>query len=78
MGSGTSLAAGLVGGAAALVLQAHPELGPHELEELFRQTARTLPSLPASEAVGAGGIDVSAALRRLRDRDGGVGPRVAP
>jgi len=78
MGSGTSLAAGLVGGAAALVLQAHPELGPSQLEELFRQTARALPSLQAPEAVGAGGIDVSAALRRLRDGDGGVDRRVTP
>jgi len=78
LGSGTSLAAGLVGGAAALLLQAHPELGPREIETLFRETARALPALSQPEAMGAGGIDVAAALGRLDASDGASGRGVAP
>jgi bacillopeptidase F len=58
VGGGTSLAAGLVGGAAALILQADPELSPHEVEAVLLRTARPLPSPEGSNAIGAGGVDL--------------------
>jgi hypothetical protein len=58
VGGGTSLAAGLVGGAAALILQADPELGPADVERLLIEMARPLPPPTAPEAIGAGGVDL--------------------
>ncbi len=65
VGDGTSLAAGLVGGAAALLLQADPELSPDELEQILTETAREIPPPGRDDASGAGGVDLVAALERL-------------
>jgi len=65
VGGGTSLAAGLVGGAAALILQADPELGPAEVERLLVETARPLPPPNEPDATGAGGVDLRSVPQRI-------------
>ncbi len=63
--SGTSMAAPLTAGAAALLRQAHPALGPDEIRRLLTSTAQPvagpLARFPAT-AVGAGRISVDDAL----------------
>jgi bacillopeptidase F len=61
-GEGTSLAAGLLGGAAALLLQANPELSPSQLEDILLSSARDLPPGGMDTATGAGIVDLPAAL----------------
>jgi bacillopeptidase F len=63
---GTSLAAGLVGGAAALLLQAAPETDPDTLELAMVMSARDVWPLGRDDATGAGLIDLEAALERLQ------------
>jgi subtilisin family serine protease len=65
-GSGTSLSAGLVGGAAALLLQAAPETDPETLERVLVESTRDVPPRGRDDATGAGAIDLEAALARLR------------
>jgi subtilisin family serine protease len=65
-GDGTSLAAGLVAGAAALLLQANPELEPWELERILIETSRDLPPTGRDGETGAGILDLPAALERVR------------
>ena len=60
-GSGTSQAAAVVSGAAALVLQKRPQLTPDQVKALLTSTARHLP-LATDRSQGAGLIDVRAAL----------------
>ncbi len=67
-GNGTSLAAGLVGGAAALLIQADPELTPEELETILIRTARDLPPEGHDSDTGAGILDLPAALHAVRSR----------
>lgn len=55
-GSGTSMAAGVASGAAALVLQAHPDLTPDRLKHALRSAAQPVASSDPS-LVGAGLID---------------------
>ena len=61
-GSGTSQAAAVVSGAAALLVGARPKLKPDQVKELLRATARPLPGTDTS-LQGAGVIDVAAAAR---------------
>ena len=61
-GQGTSLSAGLVGGAAALLLQADPELPPEALERILVRSARDVPPAGRDDAAGAGSLDLEAAL----------------
>lgn len=61
-GSGTSQAAAVVSGAAALLLQQRPELSPDQVKELLRSTATPLPAVDA-QAQGAGTIDLVAAAQ---------------
>ncbi len=61
--SGSSLAAAHVTGVAALLLERAPELGPAQLEDLLRRTAR--PSNPHSLSV----VDACAALAELVGED---------
>ena len=65
-GSGTSLAAGLMGGAAALLLQADPELTPSELERILLESSRDLPPPGRDDVSGAGSVDLLAALDLVR------------
>jgi serine protease AprX len=61
-GTGTSQAAAVVSGAAALVIQQRPTITPDQLKALLRQTAQRLPKAsPAGQ--GAGMLD----LKRARD-----------
>ncbi len=60
-GSGTSQATAMVSGAAALLLQARPQLTPDQVKYLLRSTADPLAS--DDPAQGAGVLDVHAALR---------------
>jgi hypothetical protein len=59
-GSGTSQAAAVVSGAAALLLERRPDLDPDEVKALLRATARPLPGVDV-RGQGAGAIDVAAA-----------------
>ncbi|MEA2459828.1 MAG: serine protease AprX [Actinomycetota bacterium] len=61
-GSGTSQAAAVTSGAAALLLQQRPNLTPDQVKRIFSVTASTIPSADA-QAQGAGMIDVRAALK---------------
>lgn len=60
-GSGTSQAAAVVSGAAALLLEQRPELTPDQVKALLTSTARPLQDADAV-AQGAGTIDVHAAM----------------
>ncbi|MDP9393514.1 MAG: S8 family serine peptidase [Actinomycetota bacterium] len=59
-GSGTSQAAAVVSGAAALLLQQRPQLTPDQVKALLTSSARPLP-LADPAAQGAGMLDVKAA-----------------
>jgi serine protease AprX len=61
-GSGTSQSAGVVSGAAALLLQQRPGLTPDQVKALLTGTARPLP-LADRAAQGAGLLDVQAAAK---------------
>jgi bacillopeptidase F len=65
-GEGTSLSAGLVGGAAALLLQAEPETDPETLERALTAGARDVEPPGRDDLTGAGAIDLAAALSLLR------------
>jgi serine protease AprX len=60
-GSGTSQAAAIVSGAAALLISQRPALTPDEVKALLVQTARPLPAAN-SQAQGSGLIDITSAL----------------
>ena len=64
-GDGTSLSAGLVGGAAALLLQAAPETDPETLERVLLKSTRDVAPYGRDDATGAGAIDLEAALALL-------------
>jgi serine protease AprX len=64
-GSGTSQAAAVVSGAAALVLQANPSLTPDQVKDLLVKTARPLAGEPVIDA-GAGQLNVAAAVQAAR------------
>ncbi len=64
-GQGTSLSAGLIGGAAALLLQAAPETDPDTLERVLVRSARDLAPPGRDDATGAGAVDLEAALALL-------------
>ena len=59
-GSGTSQAAAMVSGAAALLIQEHPSITPDQLKLLLRSTAT--PILGTSSSEGSGELNVAAAL----------------
>ena len=65
-GEGTSLSAGLVGGGAALLLQAAPETDPATLERVMVESARDVGPPGRDDASGAGSVDLEAALAVLR------------
>lgn len=65
-GDGTSLSAGLAGGAAALLLQAAPETDPDTLERVLVESTRDVAPPGRDDATGSGAIDLEAALALLR------------
>jgi serine protease AprX len=68
-GSGTSQAAAVVSGAAALVLQRRPDLTPDQVRDLLRSSALELPGRsPAAQ--GAGELNLGGVLERM---DAGAG-----
>jgi serine protease AprX len=60
-GNGTSQAAAVVSGAAALLLQSQPKLTPDEVKAILRSTAKPIAGAPTT-LQGAGQIDLNAAL----------------
>jgi len=66
LAGGTSNAAPLVSGIAALTLSVDPKLGALELKKILMDTARRLPSLEGKVACG-GLVDAYASLRAARD-----------
>jgi serine protease AprX len=63
-GSGTSQAAAVVSGAAALLLQAYPNLTPDQVKSALVSTATPMRASPLS--AGAGQLNVAAALNSVR------------
>ncbi|MDQ1738786.1 MAG: serine protease AprX [Pseudonocardiales bacterium] len=63
-GSGTSQAAAVVAGAAALLLQAYPNLTPDQVKSALVSTATPMLASPLS--AGAGQLNVAAALTSVR------------
>jgi serine protease AprX len=61
-GSGTSQAAAIVSGAAALVIQQRPQIGPDELKALLTSTAQALPAADG-RGQGAGLLNLGTALQ---------------
>jgi serine protease AprX len=61
-GSGTSMAAAVVSGVAALVIEARPGVTPDEVKHLLRAGARPV-ATPDAHAVGAGLVDAYDAAR---------------
>lgn len=68
IGTGTSFAAALVGGAAALLIQADPSLEPDDIERLLVETCRDVPPPGQDDATGSGAIDLASAVERVRAR----------
>ena len=60
--SGTSMAAPVVAGAAALLLQDEPDLTPDQVKYRLLATAHALPG-PVGPGAGAGMVDIEAALK---------------
>jgi serine protease AprX len=60
-GNGTSQAAAVVSGAAALLIDQRPEITPDEVKALLMGTAKTIPDATAAQQ-GAGLIDLATAL----------------
>uniref|UniRef100_A0A540VDF0 S8 family serine peptidase n=2 Tax=Litorilinea aerophila TaxID=1204385 RepID=A0A540VDF0_9CHLR len=67
--SGTSVASAVVAGAAALLLQAQPDLNPDQVKYLLTASATPLPGEPGA---GAGIINVARALELLRNYGSGA------
>lgn len=74
VGAGTSLAAGLVAGAAALLVQAEPGLSADEIEAALVAGARDIAPRGEDPSTGAGRLDLTLALeaaRAIAARNGG-------
>jgi serine protease AprX len=74
-GSGTSQAAAVVSGAAALVLQANPRLTPDQVKSVLLKTARPISGASAVQA-GAGELDAAAAVSSAMSTKAGSVPVV--
>lgn len=61
-GWGTSVAAAMVSGIAALVRAAYPDLSPSQVRQLLADTAGNTPTGGRSDALGTGVVDAAAAL----------------
>ena len=82
LGSGTSQAAAVVSGAAALLLSQHPDWSPDDVKYALTSTATPLSNQPAS-AQGSGEVNVGAAVQQFPSQmskhgdDNGGGARVS-
>jgi subtilisin family serine protease len=76
-GSGTSQAAAVVSGAAALLLSQRPWLTPDQVKQVLVDSARRLDGQPETRQ-GAGELDLRAALRERVDGDGDRGRADGP
>jgi len=74
MMTGTSFAAALVSGIAALMIERRPALTPDEVRAILTQTARDLGPPGRDDLFGAGEADAFAALSRI---EGGAAPVAA-
>ncbi len=74
---GTSMAAPLVAGAAALVRSANPYLTAPQVRQILRDTAVDLGEVGWDPEYGYGLIDVAAAVRRARSTSASVAPSAA-
>jgi subtilisin family serine protease len=71
--SGTSMAAPLVAGSIALLLERNPRLTQREIIDLLQGGARRPEGLvPVEEQLGPGALDVTGALSALEAREGGL------
>jgi serine protease AprX len=61
-GSGTSMSAAVVSGAAAAVLSQNSDLRPNAVKALLASTTYRTPTLQPADGAGAGGLDLGAAL----------------
>ena len=75
--SGTSMAAPMVAGAAALMLEQDPALNPATVKARLMMSARKA-TVGDPFATGAGVLDISAALHATGQVAGAPSPRVAP
>lgn len=72
--SGTSMAVPQVSGAAALLLEADPNLGPSDVKRIFLMTADDLGPAGVDYAYGYGALNLTAAISSI----GGSGPALSP
>ena len=74
-GSGTSFAAPITAGTAALVLSSNPRLNPNQVKHRLTSTAQPVPGVPVTSA-GSGQIDAQAAVAgtSLTEANRGVAP----
>jgi serine protease AprX len=64
-GSGTSHAAAVLSGSIALLLQAHPNLTPNQVKYALTHSAQAIPASSDPNVVGAGLLNVGAAIADL-------------
>src|SRR3954453_2857676 len=76
-GSGTSQAAAVVSGAAALLLQAYPQLTPDQVKAALVSTATEIKNAEPVDA-GAGQLDVHAAIEAAKKTTGAKGAAARP
>lgn len=69
--SGTSMATPFIAGVAALMLQANPDLSPDQIESIMMEAAEIMPDYLPHE-VGAGYIDVPAAIKLAMETEGNI------
>ncbi|MCU0284708.1 MAG: S8 family serine peptidase, partial [Candidatus Nanopelagicales bacterium] len=77
-GSGTSMSAAVVAGAAAAVLAGNPDLRPNGVKSLLVTTTYRSAALEAADGAGAGGLDLAAALAQAADAPLDVAPDRGP
>ena len=63
-GSGTSQAAAITSGAAALILQKYPQLTPDQVKAMLMGSALYLPAVATSRKMGSGELQLTTALSR--------------
>src|SRR5215471_8889759 len=75
--SGTSMATPFIAGTVALMLDADSALGPDDIKQILQQTASQMPGFSEFE-VGAGFVNVYAAVDKVFNRSKNYGPFTGP